>query len=208
MVGLRFLLNNRELAVVSNENRNILTAYVSGDVIDKELASASMTGGNYSDGSESAHKIWVDDIELVEGDEIEIQFLADVQSCSSAMTLKEHALAHEDDVNDVDLGEDDMYAWFAKQPRIKERFVFDLMVGSADWVKLYTNETEFSFHFGVMWKWTNPNEVTVSLTSSTLEGMENRSGGRALVKDKISSGQCIKFRVGTSFTNRQAASQT
>ena len=199
MVGLRFLLNNRELAVVSNENRNILSAYVSGDVIEKELASTSMIGGNYDDGSESTHKIWVDDIVLAEGDEIEIQFLSDVQSCSSAMTLKEHALAHADDRNDNDLGKDDMYTWLAKQPRIKERFVFDLKVGSADWVKLYTNEEDFSFHFGVMWKWTNPNQVSVSLTSSTLEVMENQSGGRMLRKDKFSVGEGLKLRVGASY---------
>ena len=56
MSGFKFLLNNRELAAVSIHKRNIITAYIAGDIVGPELATGHLIGGYYGEPEETTHR--------------------------------------------------------------------------------------------------------------------------------------------------------
>lgn len=197
MSGLKFLLNGRELASVSNRKRNIISAYISGDVIGPELATAHLVGGYYGDDQETYHRIWLDGLVLTESDEIEIQFLKTISTSGSGMSIEEHAEAHANDEKSEEVDDEDMHTWLGQQPKVRECFSFELEAPSCDLIKTKTNADDFSFHFGVMWKWPNPDEASVQLSSTSLENMKQKIAGKTLSKLKLHLGQGIKFRVGT-----------
>jgi hypothetical protein len=197
MSGLRILLNNQDLAAVSNRKRNIISAYVSGDVIGPELATAHLIGGYYGDPQDTSHRIWLDGVVLTEGDEIEIQFLNSISTSGSGMSIEEHAEAHAKDKVSEEVDDEDMHTWLALQPKVRECFSFELEMPSYDLIKTKTGLDDFSFHFGVMWKWTNPDEASVHLSSASLENMKQKKAGTTHCKLKLHPGQGVKFRVGT-----------
>lgn len=197
MSGLKFLVNDQELASVSNNNRNILTAYVSGDLIGPELATASMIGGYYGEPEETVHRIWLDDYEIKESDVIEIQFLDSVSTLGSGMSIEEHAALHANDEDAEESNSDNMYSWLAKQPKVRELFLFELEMPSKELMKSKTSKDDFSFHFSVMWKWTKPEVASVHLSSTSLEKMERKLAGKTHSKINLVPGQGVKFRVST-----------
>lgn len=195
MSGLRVLLNNRELAAVSNQNRNIISAYVSGDVIGPELATLHLIGGYYGDPEVTTHRIWIDNHVIKEGDEIEIQFLEAVSTSGSGMSIEEHAKAHATDEapEDEAIEDQDIHTWLARQPKVRERFTFELKMTNSALIKTETEPSDFSFHFSVMWKWTKPNEASVSLTATSLENIKLQKSGTTFCKHKLQLGSGIKF---------------
>lgn len=193
MCGLRVLLNNRELAAVSNQNRNIISAYVSGDVIGPELATLHLIGGYYGDPEVTTHRIWIDNHVITEGDEIEIQFLESVSTSGSGLSLEEHAEAHAKDESPEETDNEDIHTWLARQPKVRERFSFELKMTNSAVIKTENEPSDFSFHFGVMWKWTNPNEARVHLSSTSLENMKLQKSGTTLCKHKLQPGCGVKF---------------
>ena len=197
MSGLRFLLNGHELASVSNRGRNIISAYVSGDVIGPELATAHLIGGYYGEPQETSHRIWIDGHVLKEDEEIEIQFVEETSTSGLGMSIEEHAEAHANDDESEETADQDMYSWLARQPKVRERFSFELVTPSCDLIKSRTADEDFNFHFGVMWKWTNPDEASVQLSSTSLENMKQEIAGKTHSKFKLQLGQGVKLRVGT-----------
>ena len=60
-----------------------------------------------------------------------------------------------------------------------------------------TGADDFYFNFGVMWKWTNPDEASVRLSSTSLENVKQQKAGITHSKHKLHPGRGVKFRVGT-----------
>jgi hypothetical protein len=118
MLGLRFLVNGIEIAAVSNEGRNIISAYISGDVIGSELGEAHMTGGFYDNEENTSHRIWLDHHVISEQDEIEIQFPEKVVTSSRGMTIKEFSDAQEND-EESNVVEEDIYEWLDRNPKLE-----------------------------------------------------------------------------------------
>lgn len=197
MSGLKILLNNRELAAVSNHKRNIISAYVAGDVIGPELAALHLIGGYYGDPEETIHRIWLDAFELAEGDEIEIQFLKSISTTGSGMSIEEHAAAHTKDEASEEADDEDIHTWLARQPKARDHFSFELEMTNCDLIRTKSGPEDFSFHFGVMWKWTNPDEASVRLSSTSLENMKQQKAGTVLSELKLHPGCGVKFRVST-----------
>jgi len=197
MCGLKFLVNGREIASVSSDGRNIINAYISGDVIGSELATAHMTGGYYGSEEDTSHRIWLGHHIIVEHDEIEVQFLNDVSSSSGGMTIEELADVHANDYEPDEVGEENIHEWLASQPKVRKCFSFEFMGPNNERINSTTSENDHTFHFGVMWKWTNPNEVSVRLSSTTLENMRQKKAGTTHLNLKILSGQSVKLRVSS-----------
>jgi len=188
MSELRFLLNESELASISNRGRNIISAYVSGDLLGPELATAHMTGGYYGEPHETSHRIWLDRFELTGSDEIEIQFAKVTSTSGSGKTIEEHAESHANHEKLEEPCGQDMHSWLANQP---ERFSFELVTPSCEVIKTRTDDGDFYFQSGVMWKWTNPDEANVRLTSTSLENMKQEKSGKTHSKFKLQLDQGV-----------------
>ncbi len=196
MLGLRFLVNGIEIAAVSNENRNIINAYISGDVIGTELGEAHMTGGFYGDEKNTSHRIWLDHHVISEQDEIEIQFSEKVVTSGRGITIEEFYEVHENDA-DSDI-EDDIYDWLDRQPKFRKCFSFSVSGAGNELSHYEASDDAHSFHFGVMWKWTNSNEASVRLSSSTLENMKTNESSTTHLALKLSPDESVKFRINGS----------
>jgi hypothetical protein len=195
MIGLKFLLNNRVIASVSNRDRNIISATVSGDIIGPELAAANMIAGYYGDKHDTTHRIWLDDVEITDQDEIEIQFSDDISTIGRGLSIEEHAKLHANDDEPAEEEGEDIHDWLSHQPKARKCFSFELTAPNGDLIKIKSTENDFIFTFGVMWKWTNPDEISVHLSTTSLEDMKRQKPGVDHINIKLSLGQGVKFRV-------------
>ena len=196
MLGLRFLVNGIEIAAVSNEGRNIISAYISGDVIGSELGEAHMTGGFYDNQENTSHRIWLDHHVIYGQDEIEIQFSDKVVTSGRGMTIEEFSEVHENDAySDI---EEDIYDWLDRQPKFRKCFSFSISGANNKLSHYEASDNAHSFHFGVMWKLTNPNEASVRLSSSTLENMKKNESSTTHIAFRLSPEESVRFRVKCS----------
>ncbi|MGI9319821.1 MAG: hypothetical protein ACR2O5_00265 [Thiogranum sp.] len=196
MAGFRVTVNGKELASVSSEERNIVTVQIHGDVIGEELAVIDVFGGLYEGNETDSHFIWVNDHEISSGDEVEITFCDDIGTSHRGKTIEELHPETEQQMGPWQPMEE-IFKDLVKKPRLRKRFSFELVPSKGEPIHSSTGPNEYMFHCTAMWKWTKPEEARVSLTSNTLEGIEERTDGVKHAGFSLQYGQGVKLRVGT-----------
>ena len=196
MAGLRIAVNGKQLVSVSTEGLNIVTVQIHGDVIGEELAVINVFGGLYEGKETDSHLIWVSDYEITPSDEVEVTFLDDVETSRPGKTIEE---LHPESEQQTEPWQpmEEMFKDLAKKPKMRQKFSFELVPSSGGAIHSSTEPNDYMFHFGVMWKWLNPEKAAVSLTSNTLDGIEKRTNGVKHAGVSLHFGQGVKLRVGT-----------
>ena len=196
MAGFRVTVNGKQLASVSNERLNIVTVQVHGDVIGEELAVIDVFGGLYEGKESDSHLIWVNDHVITAGDEVEVTFMDDIATSHRGKTIEE---LHPEAGQQMGPWQpmEEIFKDLVKEPRLREIFHFELAPSHGKIIQSSTGPNEYMFHFSAMWKWTKPDEIKVSLTSNTLEGIEKRTKGEKHAGFSMQFGQGVKLRVST-----------
>lgn len=196
MAGLRVLVNEHEVASVSNDGLNLISLRVSGDVVGDELAVVELTGGNYS-GEGTTHLTWISGRELSEDDVVEVLFLEDIQSSHTGKTIEELFPDYEE--NELPSQSiDEIFSDLSIKPKQREGHKFHLTLPDGEVRLLATDQKDFSFGFSVMWKWIKPNEASVWLTSNSLEGVRDRADGTTHAKLRLHYGESVQIRTATN----------
>ena len=196
MAGFRIKVNEKELVSVSNEDFNILTVQVQGDVLGDELAEIEMHGGYYGEDKPKTHYIWLNGYEVKESDEIEIEFLENLETSTPGKTIEE-LFPENDEKNETSESMEELFSYLSQQPRKRQGFSIELEHSSGDIKRCLIPPEDYSFMFIIMWKWHAPERASVSLTSNTLEGVAKQKSGTAHARAKLSFGEGVKIRVGT-----------
>ena len=89
MQGLRIALDGQLLLTLAAEGRNVLAVQVQGDRVGPEFASISATGGCYGEGENDHHLIWLNDLQIAPGAEVEIAFMKDAVTSRRGKTIDE-----------------------------------------------------------------------------------------------------------------------
>ena len=196
MAGFQVTINGEPLAAVSNDGLNIICVQVHGDVVGEELASVDVYGGNYGNGENDKHLIWVSDRELSKDDEVEIVFVEEVSTSHPGKTIEElHPDSEVQDKPSQSIQE--MFEELAAQPKLREKHTFELTTPDGEVIQKSTSNEDYSFHFSAMWRWIKPNEARISLTSNTLERIANREDGSNHASLKLRHGQKVRLRIGS-----------
>jgi len=196
MAGFQITVNGKQLASVSNEELNILTVQIHGDVIGEELAAVDVYGGNYGNDEADTHLIWVNDHEIRSDDEVSIIFRESVETSHPGKTIKE---THPESElkKEPRQSMNELFKSLAKQPQLREKFTFELDAPNTNTIHSSTGSDEYSFSFIAMWKWTQPDEARISLTSNSLGGIKKRTSGVKHAGFSLLYEQGVNFRVRT-----------
>jgi hypothetical protein len=194
MPGLAVSLNGTHLVAVSTEGLNILTVRVHGDVIGPEFSSIDVYGGHYGDEKENKHLIWLDEREIGPGNEVEVEFLKETSTSNPGKTIEE---LYPDDEAQMRPWQsiEEIFKDLAKKLKVREQFAFRVVPPSGEAINSLTEANDHGFGFSVVWDWTRPDSAGVSLTSNSLESIENRQGGTAHARFRLQFGQSVKLRV-------------
>lgn len=155
-----------------------------------------MFGGLYEGKETDSHLIWVNDYEITSGDEVEITFLEDIDTSHRGKTIEELHPETEQQMGPWQPMEE-IFKDLSTKPKLRDKFSFEVAPSHGETIHACTDPNDYMFHLSAMWKWLNPGEARVSLTSNTLEGIEKRANGEKLAGLSLQFGQGVKLRVGT-----------
>lgn len=196
MTSLVVSINGKLIAAVSRAGCNIIAVQVHGDVKSEELAQLQVIGGSYESKESDTHLIWVNDHEIKEGDEVVILFSETAETSHPGKTIDELFTQPEQEEKYTQ-SMDDLFSEIAAMPKLKEGVSFELAFSSGDLIRSNLIPDEYSFHLSAMWRWIAPDEVNVSLTSNSIEGIKEQRNGRKHANVNIQYGQDVRFRVRT-----------
>jgi len=195
MQGLLVTLNGEKLASVSVEGLNILNVTIHGDLLSPELASLDMSGGYYGENEKDKHLLWLNDIELSQGDEVEIFLLETTSTLFSGKTVNEIYPDAKNNSNSQTM--DELFEELSQETKTREKILFEVTQPNGKILKLFTSGNDSNFNFLIMWKWLHPEQASVSLTTNSLIGIRDREKGKQLSKFNINYGQSAKLKIST-----------
>ncbi len=195
MQGLLVTLNGKNLATVSVEGLNILNVNISGDLIGPEIASIDMSGGYYGEDEKDKHLIWLSDIEVSQGDEIEVTLLESTSTLFPGKTIDE--LYPDTKNNNTAQTIEELYEDLSQRTKLTDKFIFEIEQPNKEIIKSSTSGDDYAFNILVMWKWLHPERASVSLTTNSLAGIKDRKSGKQHSKFNLQYEQSAKFKIST-----------
>ena len=194
MAAISVATNSIILATISTEAKNIVSVHIHGDTIGPELAHINATGGNYEGASNSDHRIFIADYEITESHRIEISFSEGVLDFPLGKTIDDF---YSDD--EPEFGpwqpESEIWEFLRHKPKVRDGFKLELVKPNGEIVSVQTAPGSYSFGLSVGWNWKRPDTARISLTSASIDAIENRRGSTDHASFRIKLGQSICFFV-------------
>ena len=194
MPGFSVLLNEKHLVTIATDQLNVVSVRVHGDCVSPELADLQIDGGIYGDAINTKHLIWLSEQEIVEGDEVTVNFHEHVENFDRGKTVDE-LYPNKDRGSRGSESVEDIFREIALMPKTRESFSFDLETASGEKIRAKTEPEDHGFGFTVLWNWLHPDVAMVSLTSHSLAGVLNQENGSEYAKFTLRYGQKTSFSV-------------
>jgi len=193
MSGFKVLLNGSHMISVSTEGLNLLNVRIQGDTLSEEFSSVSITGGNYGDGKDSQHLIWLNDKVIDSGDVVEVVFLKDVENSALGKTIEDLYPQNSENFGPWQ-PEAEIIKQLLKSPKQREAFSLQITNPADEQIDVSTSGDDFTYSFSVMWNWSQPESASVCASSNSLQKIVNREDGTNFARFKIHFGQKVLFR--------------
>jgi hypothetical protein len=81
------------------------------------------------------------------------------------------------------------------KPNLRAGYTFEVATPSHPQFAGKTNPAEYSFGFHALWNWLQPNRLSVSLSTWTIDNVEFSTPSREHVREYIQPGQSATVRV-------------
>jgi len=196
MPGFKILLNGRPRLDVSTEGLMILSVRVHGDTKGPDFSSIDVNGGNYEEGENNTHLIWINEAHINPEDEIDVEFIDDISTSFPGKTIDE-IYSKEPERHGPWQPLEQMYKDLEKTPNLRNIFLLKLTTPSGEQIEAATSHDDFAYGFTVVWNWTRPDSAKVWLTSNSLKNIEAGLNGTEHARFKLSLGEKVVFRVST-----------
>ncbi|MBO3033518.1 hypothetical protein J6350_11305 [Burkholderia pseudomallei] len=195
MPALEIMLDGVTIVTVSTGELNMLTARVSGALIDEAIASLNVSGGYYSQSGPSTYLTWIADTPLQAVQQIRILFHRHGQSSCPGKTIDE-LYPDEPSVAQTDFTPTaEMFQQLRAMPKVREKFVLDLKSSSGASFHGETAAGEDSFALSILWDSTHPERARVSLHSNSLDNLEVKGPLNYLFKENMTYGGFVELRI-------------
>jgi hypothetical protein len=193
--GLIVRINKKVIASVCSENLNIISVRVGGDVISSEVATLDVTGGYYGAPEETRHLLWVTDHEILEQDEVEIEFLQFSENSHMGKTIEETFPEAIDEAKEQPQDINDLAEFLHKQPSVRKGFDICVRVGDAKEQVFEVREPNYLFSISAMWDWKSLDSAKLWVSSSTIQSIVTRQSGTSYLRQRMGTGQSVRIRI-------------
>ncbi|GAB1269516.1 hypothetical protein NBRC116493_27690 [Aurantivibrio infirmus] len=193
MPGIIVLRNGKELASVNSGDFNILTVNLHGDVSGEEFSNLEFTGGIYGQDDKDCHLIWINSLDVLPSDSLEIRFVQSSPNDSKGQTIDELFPGEKDQLKE-DESLEEIFDSLVKLPKVRDCFNFAIEKPDGEVVRIRTSKTDWSYHCIAMWQSRKPEKLRVSLSSNELERIKNQENGAKHFEQAIFLGESIKIK--------------
>ena len=193
--GLIVRVNKKVIASVCAANLNIISVRIGGDVISNEVATLDVTGGYYGDPEETRHLLWVTDHEVLEHDEVEIEFVQFSENSHVGKTIEEVFPDAIDQTKEQLQDINDLAEFLHQQPSVRKGFDVCVRVGDAEEQVFEVREPNYLFSISAMWDWKSLDSAKFWVSSSTIQSIVTKQSGTSYLRQRMSSGQLVRIRI-------------
>ena len=185
MPFLNVTVDGAAVATIDTDGRDIVTIRVGGSRDDEDFADLSVTGGIYDRDGTTEHRIWVDQMQLVVGQIVGIEFLTESSPLGEGKTIEElyPGLPEFRVPTSVDRAE--LAAEIRQLPLVRDGFTVRLAGADGRTTTYATASDEHGFGFNVLWNSQRPDRISVSLSCYTIDSVATETPGRNLASQKI-----------------------
>lgn len=194
MAAISVTVNGATLNTVSTDARNVVAVHIHGDLVGPELAHINATGGSYGKSDGTDHRIFIEDLEIKESDEIVISLLEKGIDCPIGKTIEELHPGDGAGSKTWQL-EDKVWNDLRRKRQMRRGFWLELIKPDGEAVVAQTTPESYMFGLNVVWNWTRPDSARVSLSSASIDSIESRQDGTQYTSFRIQFGQSVRFVV-------------
>jgi len=192
MPAFEISIDDQLIATVNTVGLLVFAVHLSGNLSDDELVSLHVRAmRDLPDGDPQAHCIFVSDTALQANQTLAIAMTATGVTNPQGKTIHE---LYPDDTESVDENFDfkmteSQYLEARARPTYRSSLSFRYDATTGEMQEQTTPAGQDTFGFSVLWDWTRPESARVSIHSSSLENIRDRSVGVDYVRDKLEIGQ-------------------
>lgn len=185
MPALQVSVDGRPVATVATEGYNVVSVNVAGTKTDEPFAHLDVSGGIYPDDGPSTYLVWVNELALRPGQVVTVSLLESATSSHSGKTIAElfPDQTHEEPTPSKAISE--VVEELRLRPRLHDRYAFVFATSNGT---NYAGEAPASAHgfgFSVLWNWLQPERVSTSLHTYTLDDLKERGSMNYLAREYI-----------------------
>lgn len=194
MAAISVMVGNSLLARISTEARNIVAVSVHGDMIGAPLATLEATGGHYENSVNSDHRIFIDSYEINDGDTVKVSFSESAPALTLGQTIDELCL-NETYTNQDSETEAEIWRGLRLQTKLRQRVLVEFHAPSGEVTAHRTPNDSDMYSINAIWDWTKPDQVRVSLSSTSYAALEAKQNGTTIKRSCLLYGECLSFRL-------------
>ncbi len=190
-------LDGKALASVCADGFEVLAIHISGTRVDEEFASLHMSAGNYQDGAERRHLIWIDSIALHPGQCVRVDLTQEGETSPPGKTLAElyPDEAHEPTADFKPTPE--MFAELRRRKQLRAGYSIELLSPAGKVVHAHTNPENHGFGFSVLWNSYRPERASASLHTYTIDSLEQHAPVHDQMREYLEPGQSVNIQLNT-----------
>ena len=192
MPALSLSIDGITIATVNTDKLNVLDVNVHGTLVN-EYANLHFAGGFHPEKGEPTYLTWINELPLEIGQIVAVSFLDHALTSQKGKTIEE--LYPDEDLTNTENFKP--FPEVVKEIRVmkkqREMFSFKTVSSQGNVLIGQTSPEEHGFGFSALWNAWQPEHVSVSLHTYTLENLESRTSLNYLTKEKISLGSEVQF---------------
>ncbi|MCP5198492.1 MAG: hypothetical protein H6977_00680 [Gammaproteobacteria bacterium] len=191
------------LATLFTDTNNVVSVAVAGDVVGPNAATINATAGLYGEAEGDRHLVYLDQYTLPSGDELVVAFASRAERQSVGRTIEE-LYPNPEPMKGNWTTEEELFEDFRSRSKMRCGYKFRLLNPLGEALETQTEPCVFSFSFYALWDWKHPEFLRLSLSSVTLDEIQQRKDGNTHAKLRLRIGESASF----SFQEVSALNET
>lgn len=195
MPSIRITLDDVCLATIRCDGYDVVSVRLHGTQVEAELARLGVSAGRYPEKGESTYLTWVDEITIAANQRVSVSLVADGLTQPEGQALHERS-SEEPEEEPAEVSS--LQEVFQKIRLMeKRRLGWELRYCSSRGTA-YTGSTledEHLFGFSALWNSSQPERLSISLSSNTLESIEKKDSGRDHARERLLVGEWATIEV-------------
>ena len=176
MPALSVFVDGLLKARVCTDDLHVLTVNVSGTKIDDAFASVEFSGGSYPEGADSTHLVWLSELALHPGQCVRVEVAAGGPNSHSGKTLEELFPDPPEEKQGPMPSREQLIEEVRIRKRLRDHFALSVQSSSGASVSVEVKPEEHGFGASFLWNWVQPERVSASLHTYTLDQLLSKEG--------------------------------
>jgi hypothetical protein len=182
-------------ASVTTENLDVLSVSIGGAKVDDDVAHIELSGGRYPEDGESTHLIWLSDLAVRAGQTVRISVADHGATSYQGKTVKE-LFPGEPEVDEAEVPpKEQVIEELRQRPRVREQCTVLLRSARHTEVRAELDEREHGFGVSVLWNWVQPERVSASLHTYSLDQLLSGEGFTYHFRERLEPGDWLEVRI-------------